>query len=157
MHLKEPYRPRRTEFLELLESEGWRLKLYSVRYGDKDPDVALDIALVAAAKAAALRFLPRPAVTPDHYGLGFVSVHQGKSYDFVTVAYWCYDTELRQQTYSRPSSLSPGLEPVDGELSLDIWDLRVLAFERDAWLNAVLRPPTPDPDAYLQRRLNETA
>lgn len=152
MHFKEPYRPRRIAFLELFEAESWRLKVYSIRYGDKD----LEPALVDAAKTAALRFLPRPAVTPDHYSLGFVSVHQGKSYDFVTVAYWCYDTELRQQTYARPSSLSTELTSLSGgELSLDVWDLRVLAYERDAWLKTVLLPVSPDAEAYLLHRLAE--
>jgi hypothetical protein len=36
-----------------------------------------------------------------------------------------------------------------------VWDLRVMAFERDAWLECILKNPRPDVEAYLQRRLNE--
>ena len=39
-----------------------------------------------------------------------------------------------------------------------VWDLRVIGFERDAWLSKVLRNPGgPDIDAYLFERLNEDA
>jgi len=76
----------------------------------------------------------------------------------VTVAHWAYTTELRSQTYMRPSSGSYLLEPVSGsELSADVWDLRLLAFERDAWVETVLRPEQADLDRYLARRLEEEA
>ena len=151
MQLKEPYQPRHIRFLEQLETP-WRLKIYSILHQSKtlNPD------LVEAAKQTALSFLPQPAVTPNHYGVGFVSVHQGKSYDFVTVGYWTYDTELRHQTYLRASSSSLELEPLtSNDLSLDVWDLRLLAFERDAWVAEVLRAQTPSLDGYLAQRLEE--
>lgn len=153
MQLKEPYTPRSIHALEPFCAEGWQLKRYSILYGNKHTDTAL----MAAAKETALKVLPRPAVTQNHYGVGFISVHQGKSYDFVTVAYWTYDTELRHQTYMRPSSASSALEPVTDELSTDVWDLRVLAFERDAWVKTILQAQAPDLSAYLQQQLNETA
>ena len=151
MHLKEPYQARTIRYLERFEADDWQLKLYSILYGDKTADANL----LNAAKETALSFLPRPAVTPNHYGLGFISVHQGKSYDFVSVAYWTYETELRHQSYMRPSSTSSSLEAVKHELSTDVWDLRLLAFERDAWLETILKSETPNPQAYLEQTLNE--
>ena len=152
MHLTHPYAPRRIAFQELVKQNDWRLKLYSILFEDKE----VSTELIDAAKRTAFEFLPQPAVTSHHYGVGFVSVHQGKSYDFVTVAYWTYDTELRHQTYMRPSSGSSTLECVTGELSTDVWDLRVLAFEREAWLSTVLRSEKPDLEAYLAEILSET-
>ena len=152
MQLTESYAPRRIAFQDMFTAEGWQLKRYSILYGDKQPDPDL----AAAAKVTALTFLPQPAETQHHYGIGFLSAHQGKSYDFVTVAYWTYDTELRHQTYMRPGTGSAALEKLTGELSTDVWDLRLLAFERDAWLKTVLRAETPDVDAYLSERLDET-
>lgn len=152
MQLKEPYGPRAIQFLERYKAQGWRLKVYSILFGDK----GVDDRLVETAKRTALAFLPQPAVTPNHYGVGIISVHQGKSYDFVTAAYWTYDTELRHQTYMRPSSSSSALEPLTGELSLDVWDLRLLAFERDAWVKMVLRTGRLDLEAYLSATLTET-
>ena len=153
MQLREPYQARNIRFLELHEAQNWRLKVYSILYGDK----ATDSDLIVAAKDTALTFLPQPAITPNYYGVGFISVHQGKSYDFVTVAYWTYDTELHHQTYMRPSSSSSALEPLKGELSLDVWDLRLLAFERSAWVETILQAEPPGLDAYLAKRLDEKA
>ena len=140
-----PYQTRSFRFLDLLERQNWRLKVYSLLY----PTKTVDDALVEAAKETALRFLPQPAVTPDTYGVGFLSVHQGQRYDFATVAYWTHETELRHQTYMRSSSTSVTLELLSaGELSLDVWDLYLLAFERDAWADHVLKEG-PDLETYL--------
>lgn len=155
MKLKEPYQPRTIHFLELWQEDDWTLKIYNIRFTGKAPNPSL----VEASKEAARKLLPQPARTPDRYGVGFIGIHQGKSYDFVTVAWWAYDTELHQQTFMRPSSLTHALEPVTGsELSSDVWDLRLLAFERDAWVQEVLtRKPGPSLEGYLSRRLEETA
>lgn len=149
-----PYRPRRIRFVRLEEARGWRLKLYNILHHSKETSEAL----LAAASDTALAFLPQPAITPERYGVGFIAVHQGSSYDFLTVAYWTYETELKSQTYMRPSSGSYLLEPVSGsELAADVWDLRLLAFEREAWVATVLRPDRGDLDAYLRRTLEEEA
>lgn len=145
------YRPRRIVPLDLHRADGWRLKRYSLLAEGRDTDEAL----VEAATDAALAFLPRPAAGEGRYGVGFVGVHRGDSYDFVTVAYWTYRTELRLQTFMRPSSASYRLEPIQaGELSMDVWDLALLAFERDAWLATALEPDEVDLEAYLTRRLD---
>ena len=34
-----------------------------------------------------------------------------------------------------------------------VWDLAVMAFEREAWIEFVLKPAEPDIDAYLAARL----
>jgi hypothetical protein len=145
----ESYRPRTIHFLNLVETQGWRLKVYSILH----PDKTLNKQLIETAKQTAFAFLPS-ASDPDHYGVGFVSVHQGKSYDFVTVAYWTYSTELRHQTYMRPSSGSSELEAITGELSSDVWDIRLLAFERDAWVSEMLQGGKVE--NYLAKQLTET-
>ncbi|RIK29394.1 MAG: hypothetical protein DCC55_38030 [Chloroflexi bacterium] len=41
-------------------------------------------------------------------------------------------------------------------LAACVWDLRVLCFERQAWIETMLaNPQGPDLDAYLARQLNE--
>lgn len=147
----EPYQPRTIQFVDLYDSQGWKLKVYSILH----PDKTLNAQLIEAAKRTALDFLP-DATEPGHYGVGFVSVHQGKSYDFVTVGYWTYSTELRHQSYMRASSATATLAPISTELSSDVWDLRLLAFERDAWVNKMLEAESAKVEAYLGERLSET-
>ena len=90
--------------------------------------------------------------------MGFVAVHRGASWDFVTIGFWAYQTELRLISLMRASSDSARLEPVaDGALSSDVWDLRLLAHERDAWVRHALHPERVDVDAYLADLLDERA
>ena len=52
----------------------------------------------------------------------------------------------------RPERLTPAT-PAD--LTVCVWDLAVLCFEREAWLSAVLQNPGgPDVEDYRQRRLD---
>jgi len=153
MTLKETYQKRSIKHLELWEDNGWRIKLYGITHESRQSEPEL----IEAAKAAAKEHLPHPAVNPHRYGLGFIGIHQGRSYDFVFICYWNYDTELKHISLMRASSSSSQLEPVgEQELSNDVWDLRVLAFERDAWVKHVLGGNTADAEAYLAEQLNET-
>jgi hypothetical protein len=157
------YAPRSIVPLPVRDVGGWRLKVTQVLA----PGRTAESALVDASAAAAERFLPTPALTPLHYGVGILIVHQGTRYDFVLVGYWTHETELRYETYMRASSDSTRLEALaGGDLATDVWDLRVLAFERDAWLEHVLRAPERPGDrdrpwedrlaAYLGARLEAT-
>jgi hypothetical protein len=147
----EPYQSRTISFTDLYTSQGWKLKIYTILH----PDKTLNTQLLEAAKQTALSFLPDSS-EPGHYNVGFISVHQGKSYDFVTVGYWTYSTELKHQSYMRASSATSTLAPITTELSSDVWDLRLLAFERDAWVNTVLNVSAANTDNYLNERLNES-
>jgi hypothetical protein len=154
LQLSEPYRPRTVRWLELWREAGWQIKVYSLTHASKTPDPAL----LEASKEAARRLLPQPAATHTHYGVGFIGIHQGHSYDFVTVAWWAYETELYHHTLMRPSSQSYGLMPATAaELSSDVWDIKLLAFERDAWVEEVLyRPDEGALSRYLARILSDT-
>ncbi len=150
MHL-ESYQQRQIQFLEIYKEQGWQLKVYSILH----PDKILSPELIQVAKQTALEFLPS-SNEPGQYGVGFISVHQGKSYDFVTIGYWNYSTELRHQTYMRPSSADVTLEALTAsELSSDVWDIRLLSFESGAWVE-VLKSSNPKLENYLNRQLNET-
>jgi hypothetical protein len=148
----EPYAPRRIHWLENWQAGGWAIKIYVLNYADSDPDEAL----LAAAKQAALEVLPQPAVSAHRYGVGFLGLHQGRSYDFVFVDWWKYESELEQHHFMRPDSHATELEEVTSELSADVWDLYLLAFERQAWVNHVLKAEQPDISAYMAAQLNET-
>ena len=152
MKLKEKYAPRQIKLLEIFEKSDWQLKTYSILYRDKD----LDKDLVRAAQNLAIKTLPQPAQTQNRYGLGFINVHQGQSYDFVSIAYWAYETELKIQNYIRGSSTSYELEKIaPEEISIDIWDIKLISFESSAWVEHILKADKPEPQSYLAARLNE--
>lgn len=147
------YRARPIRFLELWEESGWRMKVYWISYQGPEAKPKL----VAAAKQVARQQLPQPAVTPSRYGVGFLGVHEGRGLNFVFVDWWADENELHHHWYSSPPEKPEALESGSptGQLAC-VWDLRVLGFERQAWVETVLANPNgPDLEAYLARRLNE--
>lgn len=58
MRLTEAYAARSVRFLETWEQRGWRMKVYGLAYRSDEPAAEL----VAAAKRAAERCLPDPAI-----------------------------------------------------------------------------------------------
>lgn len=152
MKLKEKYSPRQISHLAIFKESDWQLKTYSILHQDRE----LDNKLIEVAQKLAIKTLPKIAKTPNRYGLGFINVHQGKSYDFVSIAYWAYDSELKTQNYIRGSSTSYQLEAiVSNEISTDIWDIQLISFETSAWIKHILKTKTPKPENYLAATLNE--
>lgn len=125
----------------------WRVKLYGIAYGRDEPSPEL----VQAAFGAAESTLPMPARSDDRYGLGFLGIHDGRDSNFVFVSWWENENELQHRVFysalDRPGELRAATpqEPI-----ACVWDLSVIAHEREAWTRHVLsRPGGADPDAYL--------
>jgi hypothetical protein len=146
----ERYAARSIRFLELWRFEDWRIKLYGLAYRGSTPDSAL----VEAAKHLVSGCLPRPAATDQRYGVGFMGVHQGRGSSLVFIDWWANENEL----FHHACTAKPG-HPVTFEdatrtgLAACVWDLAVIAFERQAWIDAVLSAPVPDVERYLTMRL----
>lgn len=151
--LQRPHETRPVRFVEMWEHAGWRMKVYSVAY--RRPRARER--LIDAMKRCATGVIPEPAVDERRYGVGFVYAHDGATGCFGAVNWWQDVTDLQHRSFlttdtSDPDSLR--LAPVD-ELQVCVWDLAVMAHERDAWYDAVLtNPQGPDLEAYVQRRLD---
>jgi hypothetical protein len=152
--LQEPYQPRPIRFLELWQEAEWRLKVYGIAYQRPLPRPEL---LEAAKRVARPRLLS--ANGQRHYGVGFLGVHDGRGANFVFVDYWADENELHHHVYVSPADDPVALDYVTPTgLVACVWDLRVLGFERQAWVDTVLANPAgPDVEQYLLRRLNEDA
>lgn len=151
--LSEPCRRRPVRFLELLESGGWRLKVYGIAYGRPEPRPEL----LEAARALAVEAFPSPAEGGGRYGVGYLGVHDGRGADFVFADWWAEENELHHRVFVSSSREPLRLGEVTASgLSACVWDLRVICHEREAWLRHVLRNPggAPDLDAYLADTLD---
>jgi hypothetical protein len=153
LQLLEPYKARSVRFLELWRHLGWRIKLYGIAYEKRAPEPNL---ISAAKRVAALR-LPQPAAGQGRYGVGFVGVHEGRGANFVFVDWWADENELHHHVYISRSGDAEGLEhATHSGLIACVWDLRVIGFERDCWVDMILaNPKGPDLEGYLARRLSE--
>ena len=150
-----PYEPRPIRFLELWLVEGWRIKLYGIASGRAQPRAEL----VAAAKRVATRQVQSVPAGLRHYHLGFLGVHDGLTSNFVFLDFWAEENELHHHVFVSPSAQPEQLTDVTPTgLSACVWDLRLQAFERDAWVaNVLQRSTAPDFDAYLATTLNADA
>ena len=156
LELSEAYEERPIRFLELWAEAGWRVKVYGIAYRRAAPRAEL---LEAARRVARERLF---ALAPDkggRYGVGFVGAHDGRGVNFVFVDWWADENELHHHVYVSPPERPAELQETTATgLIACVWDLRVLAFEREAWLAEVLRNPSgPDLEGYLSRCLNENA
>ncbi len=153
--LSEPCGLRAIRFLGVLEHQGWRLKQYGISYQGLRPRDSL----LAEAQGIVAESMPMPAFTDSRYGVGYVGVHDGRGADFIFLDWWAHENELHHHVYVCEDKPSGVFKNVTGtSLTACVWDLRVMCFERQAWVDKVLRNPDgPDLDAYVAMQLNEDA
>jgi len=148
--VSEAYRPRSIRARDLHTSRGWRLKIYEITY-DASP---LDWPVYEEVLPEMLTMLPQPAATAHRPGVGFVIAHQGRGWHYFLLHWWDHENELCQKVFVRRFGPGEKWRPA-GDQSFCVWDLQVLAFERDAYVTHVLSQPTaPDLDGYLKSHLN---
>lgn len=143
----EPYRPRVSESHGVVSHAGHRLKAYSIRYTDEPFELTayregLDLALAQ---------LPPASPEEGRPGLGFVIVHRGRGMDYVVLGWWDRENELPLRVIVRQEG---PWRPARGSESVCVWDLEIIARERDAYVQTVLAPGAgaDAADAYLSRR-----
>jgi len=130
----QPYEPRPIRFHGLRSVDGWRLKRYSITFGPGPIDWPAFEPAMALADAA----LPRPAVTESRPGVGFVIAHQGRTALYCVLGWWDNENELPVRIFVR--ALDDGAEwrAARGGESFCVWDLQVIAFEREAYVATLL-------------------
>lgn len=148
MRISEAYEPRTETWLGEWAILDWRFKVYTIAYG-RDP---VDADLIDAARVVATERVRAVPMESNDYKVGFVGIHQGKTGNFVFVDWWADENELHHHIYvstsQNPATLRYMTPP---GLAACVWDLRLIGFERDAWVDHVLkRPSAPDVEGYLK-------
>ena len=161
IQLESPYQARPIRFIRLTEFNEWRIKVYGISAHREFPDFEI----VKAAEKLAKEKLPIPSVwsaapgsehtiAEDRYGVAILIVHEGREGNFVLLSWWVGENMLQHHVYYAPASppfTFAYLSPTG--LMACVWELAVLAFERQAWINTVLANPSgPDLEAYLTRQ-----
>lgn len=142
----EGYVPRRIAFRELWSTDGWRLKVYGIAYGQSEPRLEL----VETAKRLASTVLP-PASARGVEGVGFVGAHDARGGSYVFVDWWADENELHHRGFLGPSP--DAVRPArDVDSTACVWDLAVIDFERRAWYEMMLVNPGGSAiEAYMAR------
>lgn len=149
MPIKADFAPRPIRCIDRWTIDSLRLKVYSIAY---DKPVA-DDELITAAKCIVTEHLREHPTRHEHYGVGFVGIHDGRGENQVFLDVWVNQNELLHtfwiSTKSEPARL---VRADEDHNSICVWDLFVQCFERQAWIDCVIGSPTgPDFEAYLAR------
>ncbi|HEX2138464.1 MAG TPA: hypothetical protein VHG33_02010 [Woeseiaceae bacterium] len=156
--LQETYRKRPVRFVDIAELNGWRLKTYSISAAHDH----VSEGLLLAAEGLAQQALPRPAVMrsrarlpEDRYGLGVLIVHDGREGSFVVLGWWVGENMLKLEVFFSGDRGMDFENLAATRIVSCTWELAVLAYERDAWVECILaNPGGPDVNAWLEKRMN---
>jgi len=163
------YARRPIRFLELATIDGWRVKTYGISAKGDTPSPTL----VQTAKQLAGKALPTPPVrvnrngssddggepldSLDRYGVAVLIVHEAREGCFVLLDWWTGENMLQHHVYFSPDTNNPEFEDVaDTGIGACVWELKVLSFEREAWIDCVLASERgADLDGYCSRHFSE--
>ncbi|MCB0579724.1 MAG: hypothetical protein KDD10_10505 [Phaeodactylibacter sp.] len=158
----KPHQTRPIRFLRYLHHGEWTAKIYGICQGSLSnncQDERPGEMLLQRAQEITRRILPTPGITAERYALAFVIIHQARLFNTITIDWWERDNELRHRVFRAYPEAPSRFEDItaSGEAAC-VWELRILAFEREAWMKHILRKvPEPDWEGYLNEQLNEEA
>jgi hypothetical protein len=135
------YEPRPLTPLGVVELHGFRLKAYSIVYGD----APFHRERFDAGLRLAERELPAPALTAGRPGVGFVVLHQSRTGPYLALGWWDNENELPVRVFLEDAA---GWRVAAGGESFCVWDLRVVWHEREAYVRTMLGGEA-DKGAYL--------
>jgi hypothetical protein len=127
MNVSEPFRARAVIALLPILSDELRLKRYAIAYeGEPVFDAPLD----------------------GISGVGFAICHRGRGAEYLVVGTWQNENELPLRVWTRDFGAAGWTRRTD-DAGACVWDLEVIAFERDAYVAHVLEGARGDLDGYL--------
>jgi hypothetical protein len=151
-HITEKFQPRSVQFHEACEFSGWLMKIYSVVYGDN----LFEWKVFEEFLPTALSTLPQPAVTESRPGVGFVIAHQGRGMNYLILNWWDNENELFNRVFKRTFGNGEHWHlATEGETTC-VWDLEVIWFEREAYVNTVLKADSQNIQFYLRQKFSLT-
>jgi hypothetical protein len=142
--VNETYSPRKCTCVGVRDVARRALKVYWLSaYGS--PPVAEHVAAALVAAAEVLRD------ADDDPAPGFVIAHKGRRASWISVSWWTQGDSLSHKYFAYDAATATA-RPVDGAMIACVWELGIVGFERDAYVESAFG----DGDAarYLELRLD---
>ncbi len=140
------FQPRAITSLPSLSVGGFHIKRYVVA---AVPSL-FDETRFADAQHKICALLPRVDATRGRPGAAFLILHQGVTGDYAVLSWWDRQNELPTHVWTRHEDR---WAPARSDEHFCVWDLELLWFERNAWVETVLSGAPLEPSlADYQRR-----
>lgn len=148
----KPYSKRAVTFVKQVNVNGWRIKVYTL----SAKQTALSEEIISNGVSSVLSALPQPSLSEDRYGVGFLIIHQGLMRNWFLLDWWEQEDILHHKLFSSnlnaPASI---FAEEDKSLIACVHELRVIAFESNAWIKTVLSQDIKeDFDEYMGLTFN---
>lgn len=149
------YQTRPIRFLGLEKCGEWNIKVYSISSKKEYANARF----IALAKTNLPLWLANVSSTQlPNYQVATLIVHEGKDACFAVISWWVDENMLQLFAYlaSAPNPTEFQLISDKGMVSC-VWEMAVLWFERNAWVEEVLKEPNNPQarDNYLNKYFNE--
>lgn len=143
----KPYQKRSIRFLDVVDYNDWKMKVYSI--SAKREFIAPGLAEMA--KMIVPEMLPDEAFTDQHYGLGFVMLHEGIDGNYIITSWWEGENMLCNHIRAAPADKPYVFRSIaDTGIVSCVWELEVHYHEKKAWIQAMLDNESgPDAGKYL--------
>lgn len=144
----ELYKERKIEFKELVEINGWKIKIYTISKSGKfyHPE------FYEAVKTELNNWLLlNNSFNPSNDMIGFLILHSGNEGIFSIINWWIDKHMMNTHIFLSKHNEPIKFTKVSGDgLAPCIWELEVINHERISWMTNILKQnSTPDYNRYL--------
>lgn len=149
----QKYEPRKIEFCSIATVNSWNIKIYSISYQEKFKSAAV----LHFAVSKLPEWLQKTKLLGlETYKIAFLIIHEGRDGVWTLFNWWIGENMVQSITfYTSFDDLTIFEEtPQTGGMAC-VWELEVINFERNMWIEYVLKKAEkPDFTGYLDQQLN---
>lgn len=147
-HLKRPIR-----FIELWTTNQWKIKIYYItEFG-----MELDESFITIAKNIAENEIAKITPSHNHHHSAFLTIHISGPFVFNQIIFdwWAEENELRHLVFkAEPNDPKNFVNITSTGKAFCIWELKIIGFERDSWMENILLNENPSLEKYYSDVLN---
>ena len=136
-----------------IEVEGWQIKVYSISVKQL---IVSDIFIETAKEKVREWLRNSDNNSLEKYNIATLILHEGKEGCFAIINWWIDENMLQQFVYLTTYDQPPEFKLYsDSGIITCVWELAVIWFERNAWVEHILsNPQQPNWQGYLSATLN---
>lgn len=152
--IQSNYKTRPVRFVELYRHTDWYIKIYSISVKHE----MVEQHWIDRAKQNLSAWLQQAGNYPlDTCQTATLIIHEGKEGCFAILCWWIDENMLQLFVYLASYNNQPEFVLYsDKGMVTCVWEMAVLWFERNAWVEHVLsKADSPDIEAYLNTVLND--